>query len=622
MNVERPGVDAGRQEKKERLTMTPPALELLLNPVMPSIWPEAIATDKEFVDQCSERESLINSLETVTGKLRSPESSMQEAVRTKSLTESEAAGLYGKLSTLLENNDYKRAALYMPFEFLPEESWQPETEALREALVHFKQAYMQAWRSLLSFHDVRANFVDGDVIELDERIDDWPRVVKAAHLIPTLVEKGLLTMDEVTTLMDESGDALLKQNIAESMRVMEDLNNPSGVDFELSAPEAASLVDLAQVQERLQHELEQMMTRDFGPATKNRKAWLQQEGRRQAFRSASGGIHAAVINGQFNSETLGSYVESGAVAMTYASIEGIREAIEETAKADQSRAREMFDQYRGDLARCWLKKQPETQDVLAKLFFRLNALQVVRNEELQEFGLTRPNLAGPFSENVEPQSAEMQDVQTMLETIDTDPELSKRVYPVLLVHGSRLKGYGTQESDIDLSVFVRPETPPGDRGSLKERLDEVFRHKNVPEGALEFWLEEKEGQVSIRDAESYDTSLADKSFAHILFGAVWEGDQAVVNELRAKVLVPYFYDTGDTLYGRDARGIYLEQIERDVLQYRLLHKGYERFFPRTGYIQTEHANHIDGDSTFFDSGYRQTALRLFARNVFLPKLKS
>jgi hypothetical protein len=63
-------------------------------------------------------------------------------------------------------------------------------------------------------------------------------------------------------------------------------------------------------------------------------------------------------------------------------------------------------------------------------------------------------------------------------------------------------------------------------------------------------------------------------------------------------------------------------MERDTLQYRLMHKGYERFFPAYGGMKTPHGDRIDGESIFWDSGYRDAAIKLFANRVFLPKISS
>jgi len=87
-------------------------------------------------------------------------------------------------------------------------------------------------------------------------------------------------------------------------------------------------------------------------------------------------------------------------------------------------------------------------------------------------------------------------------------------------------------------------------------------------------------------------------------------------------LAPYLRETDKKIMNREARGLYLEEMERDILQYRLMHKGYERFFPPAGGLHSAHADKVDGESMFWDSGYRQLATKLFASRVFLPKIKT
>ena len=151
-------------------------------------------------------------------------------------------------------------------------------------------------------------------------------------------------------------------------------------------------------------------------------------------------------------------------------------------------------------------------------------------------------------------------------------------------------------------------------------LKENFTHKKIRGEIVEFWLEEKENQLKIIDFTESDVTLGKSYWAHILFGAAWKGNKDIMRELREKLLAPYMYDTGKVIHERDARSLYLEEIERDTLQYRLMHKGYERFFPPCGGIHTPHSDEIDGNSMFWDSGYRQLATKLFASRVFLPKI--
>ena len=61
----------------------------------------------------------------------------------------------------------------------------------------------------------------------------------------------------------------------------------------------------------------------------------------------------------------------------------------------------------------------------------------------------------------------------------------------------------------------------------------------------------------------------------------------------------------------------IERLESDLLQYRLLHKGFQRltgqvFFDTSGYPE------MDGDCPFYDDKYRKIATLLYAKYVYVP----
>jgi hypothetical protein len=73
--------------------------------------------------------------------------------------------------------------------------------------------------------------------------------------------------------------------------------------------------------------------------------------------------------------------------------------------------------------------------------------------------------------------------------------------------------------------------------------------------------------------------------------------------LGERLLMPYLRETNEAV-----RDVWLREMERDLLQYRLLHRGYERF-------------HVPRDDVFLDDGYRMTASTLYASHVFIPHSK-
>jgi len=635
-------------ELLQEISSDPPAVESFLDPAKAAeVWSESIATNKVFLDQLKKRKELSEHLNDVLDRLPRPDISLEAAISQGQIIEDQATKLYASLSDLFESNqDYGRLVLYLPFEFLPNKNWQPSNEALQQTADRFREAYMATWRGLLSTYDVRANFVDGDVLEVEQRTRDLPRVVKAAHLIPKLVENGLMKVEDVFALMEESDDQILRDSIADTLPVLADMGFIGEKEIELMEKSKDWLVgnmariivsgmnakkqvvkkpleaiSLLSVKDRLLGEFYRIDTEDFGDITEKRKVWLNQKKRQDAIEASGEEICAAIVEGKLADKVIAEFLPSEEnVTSQQALIEGLRKAIESIATTDIEHAHALYAHYEKTLLTIWENNKPETRESLSKTFRRLHQLNIADDKQLADLNIIIPKLAGPFSENIELMKNGMQEIRKMIALIESKPELSQLIYPAILVFGSRLKGYGEQSADIDLGIFVKPGVSIDDRKELQYLLKEIFSHEKIQGEVVEFWLEEEGSQLNVRDFSKHDVLLGESCWTHILFGAAWEGDGDAIKELREKLLVSYLFETDKVLHGHKARDLYLEEMERDVLQYRLMHKGYERFFPKYGGIHTPHADEIDGESMFWDSGYRQLATKLFTDRVFLPKI--
>ena len=639
----------GMAELYTRVSPTPPAVESFSSLAKAdATWPKHIARNKEFVSQLELRKKLNEQLDVVISNLPRPDMPLQEAISQNHLTENQVTDLYTSLSSLLEDTDYQRIVLYLPFEFLPNTAWKPSSSELQRAAERFRAAYMSAWNDSLVMHDVRANFMNGDVLEVESRTEDLPRVVKAAHLIPKLIENGFLSIEDVFELMEESDDKTLKRSIADALPVLADLGfiheaelarmQASGDSFirDKAALVASSTdktnkqdaleikyITLPLIRRQLNDDFELIDAEKYNGITKKREAWLRQEKKQKAIESAGDDIEAAIIHGELSDEAVTEFVTPEASPVSQqALIDGIRKAIESAARTDKQQAQALYEKYRETLfsllSKCYI---PEIRDALSKTFSRLHGLDIISTEQLHALGLTIPALAGPFSENLNGMKRELDDIKNITASIEKDTEISQYIYPVALVFGSRLKGYGAQTADIDVGVFVKPGVSIDDMKKLQALLKKTFAHGKIQDEVVEFWLEETKDGLGVRDFEKPETLTGDSWWTHILFGAAWEGNKDAINKLHEKLLAPYLYDDKEKMaHGREARGLYLEELERDTLQYRLMHKGYERFRPPYGGIRTPHADLIDGKSMFWNSGYRQTATKLFADRVFLPKI--
>lgn len=540
-------------------------------------WDESIISNRIFREQITWRAELNARLQDVLDSLPRPDIPVEIAISQGHVKEEQAAALYESLSGLLSDHDYRRLVLYLPFELMPKKAWRPLGEELQKALEQFRQTYMEAWNSLLSVHDVRANFTDGDVLEVELREGDLPRVVKVAHLIPVLIEKNWMTVEDAEKLAEKTKDRILQDSVLDALLAVRGTSKPERPETDSKSP---------------------------APITEKRALWLKQKEHQEAVDALSENICKAIMYGQ------PATPETQEVLA-----EGIRKAVESLASSDLEEARALYRRHEQTLHALWENDSPGVREALTKAFRRLCHVGVIDKKQLAELNIATPKLEGPFSENLN-LITDLVDIQAMAVSIESAHELSQLIYPVVLVYGSRLNGYGTQKSDIDVAVFVRPGTSFGNRPRLQELLAKTFAH-NLIQNVVEFWLEERDGMLWVHDFENPDISLGESYWTHAIFGAAWIGPEHVIRELCAKLLLPYLRDTDSVLHGQNARRLYLESLESASLQYRLMHSGYARFFTHCG---ATYADSVDGKSTFWDSEYRWLATKLFMGRVFLPKI--
>lgn len=605
----------------KEILLNPPAVESFLDSAcLNNLWPENLVANEVFLEQIKMRNGLNDQLDSILNCLPQPYISLESAVNQGHIIEDQVASFYASLSDLLESDhDYKRIILYLPFEFLPDKNWYFSSEKNRKAKERFSRVYMETWQSLLSICDVRANFVDGDVLEVEQRVGDLPRVVKAVHLIPKLVEKGLITIKDVVSLAQESDDEIFKNSISDILPILAGAMRQSSAREQQTKVKPKTMT-FSFIQDNLRKEFSRIDAKDYGGITEKRKIWLKQRFKREIIDFWGEDISQEIIVDNFPENLTASFFVSGAdTASLQVLIGGIRKAIESIASADLSKARALYGKRKDGLLKLWDKNDLGIKEELLKTFRRLHHLGLVDVKQLKDLGIVIPKLAGPFLDNLKLAKKEVSAIRNAIASIEADSELSRLIYPIIFIYGSRLKGYSEQGADIDLGVFVRPNISFDCRIKLRDLIRKNFLREKVKGETIEFWLEEKDDFLIVRDFSEADSLLGKRHWTHILFGAAWLGNRDSIRGLYEKLLVPYMYDTDEMIHGHEARSLYLEEMERDMLLYRLMHKGYECFFPPCGKINTKYVS-IDGKSAFWDSGYRQLATRLFLSRVFLPKI--
>lgn len=656
---EKSQIESARESQESLdISIFPPANETLLNPkTTDSAWPEDIKNNEKLEMEAENRRQLLSQLDSLFSKIPKADMEISEAIDAGLTDADQTAALYGQLSDFLKDKPSNaRIILYLPFELLPSKSWRPESEALKQAADGFSKSYLEGWEELLSVHDVRANFLDGDISETEVDASNLPRVSKAAHLAPVLVKKRLVSSEKIISLIeDNQSDRILRDSLADTIPVLADMELLSNQDRQRMADSTDSLLrnlaiiindDSAENRETVEpgtalpedakrwlNDLSSDIKRDLLDIENNRLKRLAEvpETRVKWERQAA---ENALIEGY--SKKLASALGQGAIGLTdlqeiiissdnlatvLAGINGLRKNMENSATNDLEKAKTDYAKFEPLFLGLWANAKPEIRDALESAWSRLSSLGVISTAYVSRLDLNPSKPEMPFAIKKQENLQEMSELAAIARSIETDEKLAKYLYPAAIMYGSKIKGYGTKNADTDIAVFIRPETPVNERPEVKKLLAQTFSNDQIKGQALEFWLEKAGGELKIKDFPGSDLLLGDSSLAHVLFNGAWCGQTASIKELHEKLLSGYLHSKGKKINGYDARSIWLEELERDTLQYRLMHKGYQRFYPEQGGLRTKHSDTIDPSSAFWDSGYRRLAAKLFISKVFLPQLE-
>ncbi|MDO4611991.1 MAG: hypothetical protein Q4B29_00810 [Candidatus Saccharibacteria bacterium] len=336
-----------------------------------------------------------------------------------------------------QDENSARLALYVPLT-LAYSNWSK-----------IQTGYMEAWRQLLTHRDARESFNIGDIYESEASEGEPERVVKCLHLLPWLVEGGLLRADELFELLDEhEDDELFCSCVYDCLEIFEEWDCLMEDELD-ELKERYANFDYRRPQPKLLHE------------TEKRKAW-----------------------------------------------------------------------------QCELKRA---------------------SHHGIKFSLER--VCGPFSENVD--YDELFDVMRKQTGDYLEPD------KVVVIGGSRAKGYNLPDSDYDIYTFELSE------------LEQV-----------------------------------DPDKVHFVFDMFWISSNPEIETKRAAIARKYMELPADSPIRRDC----LNRLEMDLLQFRLMHKGFPYVYGEKLSEATKKFKDIDGASAFYDAYYRQVATKLYAKYVFIPQV--
>lgn len=544
-------------------------------------------------EQVRERSELAAYSARFIEKLPSPYMELRDAVEQNHITATEVAELYARLSEFLRDISATRLVLYLPFQWLPDRTNPSDDPTLQAAEASFAESYIDAWWSLLCDHDVRAHFDDGDMrLDIDKNPDELPHVIKAAHLLPFIIPKGLISEEDVAYIYNGTNSATLRSSIDEAMAVYRGMSQR--VSEDTSRHEAEMSVSPEMIHAYHTAQLQQVYTEREAHASPQRLEWLEKVAFETTVQTMA--THVDISQARDLMVTSDELLEStGCIALGN---------IVETTDAPDERLRAISTLL--------------TYGSVSMKYYSMTLLRLYRGgcidqTELDTRGIRIPLLHGELSKNLDLNDSEVNVIHRYIDAVQHDPELSTRLYPVVLVGGSRLKGYGDEHSDVDLTICVKPGVDESMREALLSRVLPLLDGDKPHE----FWLEDDGTRLHIRDIETQDQFVGNDYWVHVLFGGAWVGDEIAIRELQSNIYPPYFFERYFQDTDMALQPAYLQRIEHDVLLYRLLHRGYAHQYPVPP-LRMPRAELIDGNGVFYDGGYRQLATQLFIEKVFLP----
>jgi len=449
---------------------------------------------------------------------------------------------------------YNRLLLYLPMHLIPDATQYHDSS---DQTIAFCEAVIEAYFNLLDHRDLRADFIDGDIPE--QCVPE--KICQVVMMMETLKNKGFSS--RLAYYQDHDGV------VADSRRHITTKNPPP---FKNPRRRNRSYPnDNLDVWAALEFNLRAFKEHRHS-GSQNRLKWLRRDNDAKIVESLGSKL-VEPLRGDYTPK----HTTTNA-ARVYAS--GIRQYLEFTSRQSNYSVLQAFQKTAVPLFR--LASIPEAREESSRALFVAHSLGLISKRILGSFGLRYPDLSGDFSKNFE-----ASDHKKIRELV-TDPDLHNLIYPVAVSFGSKLKGYSKPDSDLDIAVFLKP----GVKSS--PIMSEKFGDQ-----VIEFHTEMVDDEIRIVDTDNSPSYVRSSLDCHILLNGVWFGDYNQIEYLGEKLVKPYLSDS------RRNDDTWLWKMERDLLQYRLLHRGYARFNPTI-------------DDVFMDRGYRLTASRLFMGKMIIP----
>lgn len=577
------------------------------------------------------RRDLYSRLKMLFAKVIDPRLDLYNANKVKLVRPGELTAVYSLLTKFItcdQNN--ARIILYLPGELLPDLTLEQEKTRNRK----FHHAYLSAWYDLLRESDVRSSFVDGDVLE--PGMPKPIRVRKAGHLLPDLLRKGFISTQEVINILSASLDEEITKSLLEGLVVARERNLISSQNWQKIyplLPDQPVIKDktreritfgkspsLTRLVESLDEKLKTIEGKYAGNVVNGqivsaeRVKWLKSLETEHCVSQTADEIVILVQNAKLSAKLFLSLVSTKSLSETRLQV--ILKAIFTMGKDNIAR------EWQPLILEIWASAPKSVRNTIITGLSRWEKLKIISKDYYQGIDLTFPDFSALLA--IDLKSLVSRDLATLVrasEKIKKHPELSSAFYPILVALGSRVKGYGLN-SDLDAAIFIKPEIKLIDRyriiNLLRQQIPEIATLNKM----AEFWMDEQNNSLKFRLPEGDIFTVSGPAQIHFLLEGIWIGDNETVRKLTRVILGKYLDLTRFHGQKDEVRMHFLRRLEMDTIQYRLLHKGYRLFHPQTTRPSGKHESLIDGQSDFYDPGFRRIATLIFLNRVFLPDMSS
>jgi hypothetical protein len=574
--------------------------------------PDEIKNDRSAQQQAEKRRILAAQLTEIFEVLSKSDVDLDSATEKGLIDRQKVTNLYENFSQFMEADENNgRIILYLPIALLPDQNKIiNQDNQLNIAKIKFGQAYRNAWIRLLFESEVKASFVDGDVLE--EGLGEPERIRKAGHLIPFMVEKGIINVTDILNIINLNSDPELLRSVGSGIKVTKEMGFIEKNDWE-------KIQQLADAKPELLDKFK--VTENFNQDSQNislkRQIWLKQTRIDAIIQKTEKNLVAKILSGE---NTISDLYRTGFSQKDNIQFQiAVVRALFKTGEVKKGNS---IEQILPIITEIWVSNISDLQNEIISGLNRWNKLNLVPHAYLENFGVKPIVLAIPLPIDLnEYLENDGQMLKGVIRKISENKYLSENIYPIILIFGSRIKGYAEKQADTDLAVFFKPGVNPQRRSEILEKLYQEIPELSRIDKLLEFWTTEKDGIYNILPiTENTPPNIVGPDQVHFLLGGAWFGKTPEIKKIYESICINYLDLSKFGDKKNEVRMQLLRQIELDMLQYRLMHKGYRRFYPSKRLDGNEYLKEIDWESDYWDEGYRQVATLLFLSRVFLPDI--